>query len=82
VPAKRKEDVMNETKLNGKAQHKHTCKDCHFLGHTVVGKRHFDMYVCLGKSFTYVARWGNREESYHSYPVAQVVAKCVIDETP
>lgn len=69
---------MNKTELNAKPKHKHTCKDCHFLGHTVVGERQFDMYVCLGRQFSYVARWNKNE--YYSYPDPRVVAECVMGE--
>ena len=69
-----------KTRLNGKAQHPHTCRKCEFLGHTVVGGRHFDIYECKSQTPTFVARFGSREESYYSFPDPAVIAMITVNE--
>ena len=70
---------MNKTKLNGKPRWIHECKNCHFLGHTVVEGKHFDIYECKGKFPTFLARYGKAEESYLSFPRPEVIAESIAD---
>jgi hypothetical protein len=73
---------MNKTKLNGKPRWIHTCQNCTFLGHTVVEGKHFDMYECKGRFPTFLAKFGKADESYLSFPSAEMIAEIVVEAVP
>ena len=73
---------MNKTKLNGKPRWIHECKNCHFLGHTVVEGKHFDIYECKGRFPTFLAKFGKADESYLSFPNAETIAEIVVEAVP